>query len=241
MIDQRSKLRSPKSVCFDLGHTIFNLARYEVETGHRRMLELASNPRGATLEDILSIQEASIQERPEVALEVDPPTVIRSLLVYHRLGMTFELPPEELDIEFCKAAHTFSPNPGVVNTLETICAAGLPMAIVSNSPFGYRALLWHLTHHRLDHFFSFLISSTDYGINKPHPLLMRLPADHLGIDPTDVWFVGDVPSVDVAGAQAVGMGSFLYNSRNFEVKEPTADVEFDNWDEFTELFRGMVT
>lgn len=162
--------------------------------------------------------------------------MIRSLLIYHRLGMHFDIPPEDVDLEFCKAAHTFSHKPGIENALQTIRGAGLPMAIISNSPFGYRALDWHLQQNELDTYFDFIVSSTDYGLQKPHPLLMRIPADRLGLDPTDCWFVGDVPPVDVAGARAFGMAAFLYNSRGFEDKTPSADVEFDHWDEFTEIF-----
>ena len=69
---------------------------------------------------------------------------------------------------------------------------------------------------------------------------MKLPADRLGIDPKDIWFIGDVPEVDVAGAQGVGMGSLLYNSCGFENKMPEAHVEFDHWDEFTKVFTGVM-
>ncbi len=227
---------APKAVFFDLGHTVLNNDRYEEVAGHERLLEIAHNPRGVTLDDVLQMQSDSELAFPESDFVVQPPGVIRSLLIYHRLGMSFDLPPEQIDIEFCRAAHTFSHKPGIENTLQTIHRAGLPMAIISNSPFGYRALNWHLEQNKLAPYFAFIVSSTDYGIQKPHPLLMRIPADRLGIDPTDCWFAGDVPPVDVAGAQAVGMASFLYNSRGFEEKAPIADVEFDDWDEFTEIF-----
>ena len=187
-------LTNPKAVFFDLGHTVLNNDRYEEEAGHRRLLEIAHNPRGASLDDILRTQTESEQAFPESEFVVQPPGVIRSLLIYHRLGMTFDQPPEHIDIEFCKAAHTFSHKPGIENALQTIRTAGLPMAIISNSPFGHRALLWHLEQNKLAHYFDFLVSSTDYGIRKPHPLFMRLPADHLGIDPTEIWFIGDVPA-----------------------------------------------
>lgn len=228
-------LTPPKAILFDLGHTIFHLGQYEEEAGHLRMLEIAQNPRGASLSDILEMQETTIQAKPDCDSLIDPPSVIRSLMVYHRLGMTFDLSPEEIDIEFCKAAHIFSPKQGIENALQTIQHANLPMAIVSNSPFGCRALMWHLKHHRLAHYFQFLISSTDYGLKKPHPLFMRLAPDRLGIAPKNIWFIGDVPEIDIAGAKEIGMGALLYNSRNFENKLPKADFEFDHWDQFTKI------
>ena len=233
-------LTQPKAILFDLGHTIFNLDFYEENLGHLRMLEIARNPRSVNLNDILEMHEQSIKEKPDCDFVVDPPNVIRSLMVYHRLGMVFDLSPEEVDIEFCKAAHKFSPKPGIENALKAISQANLPMAIVSNSPFGYRALTWHLKHHSLMNYFEFLISSTDYGIQKPHPLFMKLAANRLGIATENIWFIGDVPKVDVAGAQGVGMGALLYNSRDFKDKTPQADIEFDHWNAFIEIFNDVM-
>tara|TARA_Y100000588_G_scaffold357565_1_gene414917 strand:- start:13318 stop:13506 length:189 start_codon:yes stop_codon:yes gene_type:complete len=55
----------PKAVFFDLGHTVLNNDRYGESAGHTRLLEIAHNPTGATLDDILQMESESVEALPE--------------------------------------------------------------------------------------------------------------------------------------------------------------------------------
>ena len=56
------------------------------------------------------------------------------------------------------------------------------------------------------HFRAVLISG-EIGIAKPDPRFFLLGAERLGLSPSDVLCVGDVPATDIRGARAAGMAS----------------------------------
>ena len=55
-----------------------------------------------------------------------------------------------------------------------------------------------------DHF-EVVVDSTRVGFTKPDARIFRHATDALGVDPTDVTFIGDSPTRDMAGARGVGM------------------------------------
>ncbi len=60
--------------------------------------------------------------------------------------------------------------------------------------------------------FETVVFSSDYGINKPSPLLYWKALDQLGVDANRAVFVGDSLRYDVAGAKAAGMATVWINS-----------------------------
>ena len=81
------------------------------------------------------------------------------------------------------------------------------------------------------------MSSTDYGLRKPHPVLMRTAAARLGFDPADVWYVGNLPSHDVAAALNAGMGAIWYNAKGATDPDPKPHAEIRHWSEFPALVK----
>jgi len=100
--------------------------------------------------------------------------------------------------------------PGVLAALR---AAGLPLAIVSNTPWDFPGRfpqgdmrLW-----KIDHHFQALVLSGDIPWRKPNREFMLLAARQLGVEPEHCLVVGDSLRADVAGAQAAGMTSVWVN------------------------------
>jgi len=59
-----------------------------------------------------------------------------------------------------------------------------------------------------------VVDSGAVGVMKPDPRIFRIAVDAMGIDDTDVdagrvWYVGDMPGIDVVGAQRAGLRPFL--------------------------------
>jgi len=52
-----------------------------------------------------------------------------------------------------------------------------------------------------------VILSYEVGLVKPDPAIFRLVSDRLGLQPAEILFVGDTPSADVEGPQAIGMSA----------------------------------
>ena len=72
--------------------------------------------------------------------------------------------------------------------------------------------------------FEATVFSSDYGINKPSPLLYRKAIDHFGVDISSVVFVGDDPVYDIAGAKAVGLATVWINAGGAPDEAACADL-----------------
>jgi putative hydrolase of the HAD superfamily len=76
------------------------------------------------------------------------------------------------------------------------------------------------------------MSSADYGIRKPHPLIFQTAAAIMDLDANEVWYAGNSIEHDVAGCRNAGMTPVYYTGNN--KKKDQADVlTVDRWRDFT--------
>ena len=142
---------------------------------------------------------------------------------------------EVLELEFWKKCMLFSPELGIADILTALSAHNLRMGVVSNHPGSGTLLSWELQRHGLLNYFEFVISSADYGIRKPHPVIFTSAAARLGIAPSEIWYVGDTLETDMVGAKQCNMSAIWYNRRQQEPADIPVDVEVRSWEEFLEL------
>jgi HAD superfamily hydrolase (TIGR01509 family) len=98
------------------------------------------------------------------------------------------------------------PLPGVVPALEALRAAGLRLAVVSNSEGTLAALLDGIDFTR--HFHT-IVDSWVLGVTKPAPAIFQAALDHVQVRAADAIMVGDSMKADVLGAQAAGIRAAL--------------------------------
>ncbi|GAA1269092.1 HAD family phosphatase [Saccharothrix xinjiangensis] len=98
------------------------------------------------------------------------------------------------------------PDPGSVELVEELAAAGVPLALLSNAPVPFARVAerepW--TRH-----FQHLVFSGDLGVVKPDPRIFAALAERLGADPADCVFFDD-RQVNVDGANAAGLRGVLW-------------------------------
>jgi len=99
---------------------------------------------------------------------------------------------------FWKASMKTRPMPGARAALEEFHQRGVPIAVVSNCSFGQDVIRYELATHGLADRLAFIIVSAEYAIRKPNPLLFETAAAKLGVEPKDIWFVGDRLETDIA-------------------------------------------
>lgn len=92
--------------------------------------------------------------------------------------------------------------PQVKETLLTLHASGLPMAIVTNKPTPFVAPL--LRSLGIESLFSLIIGGDDVVVKKPHPAAIFLVLGRFGVLPKELLFVGDSRN-DIEAAQAAGV------------------------------------
>ena len=94
------------------------------------------------------------------------------------------------------------PNEGARATLDALAARGVRRCVVSNSDGRAEH---HLKASGVRDGLEFVVDSTLVGIEKPAPGIFHVALDQLGLPPARTLYVGDIRSVDEAGAQAAGM------------------------------------
>jgi putative hydrolase of the HAD superfamily len=120
--------------------------------------------------------------------------------------------------------------PGVRAALGALRELGIPLGVVSNSSFRGEVIRHELATHDLADPISVVVTSADYIVRKPNPLLFELAASCLGAPPPDIWFIGDRLDTDVAGARAAGMTAVLLDIVG-NARPDDADLVVSSWQE----------
>jgi len=103
------------------------------------------------------------------------------------------------------SAAAWQPFPDTVAVVEALCAAGIPMVVVSDTGWDIRPVL---DRHGLLPYFAGLVLSYEYGVAKPAPELFTAACTLLGVDAADALMVGDNALTD-GGAIESGVRVYL--------------------------------
>lgn len=160
-------------------------------------------------------------------------------LLFDGLGVSFDAPSDELERCFFEAAVEFERTEGIQKCLSRLRARGVRLGVVSNDVFTGELLRSALSRLEIATPFEFVISSADYGIGKPHPLIFETAVAKLGAESAATWFVGDNLKADIAGANEAGLFSVWYNPNENESGciEPNATIR--SWEEFEALIETV--
>ena len=211
-------MRRPYGVIFDFGDTVLHLESLDTLAGNRRLLEFAEVNPGVTAEDVQAIVEEigwMNRAREESMIEFGCQSLQR--LLYETLGVTFRVSYAEMEKEFWHTAVKYTPVAGIYELLDTLEANGIRTGILSNTIFCSSVLEEELARHNLAHRFSFVVTSADYCVRKPHRHIFRIAVRKMNLKPDDIWCVGDKLDYDIKGALDYGLYPVWYNWRNEEV------------------------
>ncbi|WP_436537318.1 HAD family hydrolase [Actinoplanes sp. HUAS TT8] len=115
--------------------------------------------------------------------------------------------------------------PGIPEALEAFTAAGVPLAVVSNTLCGaaHRDFLAKVG---VGHLFAVQVYSDEAGVRKPNPQMIWNATDALGVPPADCWFVGDSRRRDVACARRADVAKAIQmpSGRVDQSPDPEPDV-----------------
>ena len=205
----------PLGIIFDLGDTVLHLKSFDVMAGNRRLLEFAENNPGVTAEEVQKVADEMKSwiniARDEAMIEFSGQSYYR--LLFETLGVKFKTSFAELEKEFWRAACTYVPDKGLYKLLDTLEARGIITGILSNTINSAVVFEDELARHDLAHRFSFVMTSADYGVRKPHHYIFRVAIKKMGLNPADIWYVGDRPEYDIRGALDAGLYPVWYNWR----------------------------
>lgn len=107
------------------------------------------------------------------------------------------------------------PQAGLVESLEQL-SPHFHLAIATNRGGSMQEIL---SHFRLEHYFSTVVTSRDVERPKPYPDMLLLAANRLGMAVEDLLFIGD-SELDAQAAGAAGMKFLAYG------KQPHSDSQW---------------
>jgi putative hydrolase of the HAD superfamily len=211
-------LPPPRAILIDLGDTLLHQDYFHPRAWAEAVCRLAVTGPALPLAEVQALTGELIGEVRWLRSHGEGLTELRLApflrLLHERIGLTLDLPPAEQELAFWQATSRMAPEPGVAEALTALEGRGLILGVVSNSMFGEAALRWELERHGLLGRFRFVMSSSDYGVRKPHRWLFTTAAARAGVAPGEAWFVGDSWANDVAGAAGAGLVPIWYNPRS---------------------------
>lgn len=80
-----------------------------------------------------------------------------------------------------------------------------------------------------------IVISEEIGVMKPHPKIFDYSTQLIGIDRSEILYVGDSLTSDVEGGKAAGWKVAWYTSSRVEQKSEVADLTFNNWKELLDF------
>ncbi len=202
----------PSGVLFDLGDTVIRDAAFDPGNANRFLFSTASNPRGVTYEDLAEYSETLTRElcpRKDLG-QIELPWIAFNRILLDYFGLKLPVTFEQAESEFFRRACNWELLPGITDLLFELDSIGIPAGIVSNTVFSGTLVRNELERIGIAHFFTCILTSSDYGLRKPDPELFKVAASLLDRKTADCWFIGDDFSLDVIGARAAGMKAFQF-------------------------------
>jgi FMN phosphatase YigB (HAD superfamily) len=118
-----------------------------------------------------------------------------------------------LDSEFADAALWVHEIPGARDGLRALSETGVPLGVISNADGMMGSRLEQMEILQVGPGVGVevhcVIDSGNVGVMKPDPRIFRLALEAMAVEPTDAWYLGDMPAIDVVGARRAGMTPFL--------------------------------
>ena len=232
-----TKRRKPSAVLFDFYNTLVRRVGFDAQVGITALLRLAERPSSISIDDVLARNSALEDRLSDVwdASDVWSTAQQFQRLLFDGLGVHFDVAPGEVERCFFKAAMAFERTEGIHRCLSGLRSRGLRLGVVSNHNCIGETLRSALSQLEIDDPFEFVVSSADYGIGKPNPLIFEAAVARLGVESSATWFVGDNLVNDIAGANKAGLFSVWYNPQRNESGHIEPDATIGNWAELEEL------
>lgn len=219
-------MQKPKMIVFDAGKTLLNYLDIDTLRGVKAYTRfLTANPRNLTAEEIDREVNAVFEEfegcRKQL-FEVHEQTILK--LAFDRLGLMFSVSIPEIERMIWEYDSTIVPVEGAKELLDFLNSRGIRTAVISNWDFSSSLMQERLNLEYPNNCFEFVITSSDYGIRKPHRYLFETGIVLSGLKPEEIWYVGDKLKVDVEGSGKSGMVPVLYQSAYNQYGEIPGDI-----------------
>jgi putative hydrolase of the HAD superfamily len=235
-------MTKPEAILFDLWGTLLNSVEFDPLKGHAAVLATCENPRQVSLEEVTELARrivaSTVPREEDSALEYTQAALLTAI------ADAFDLRPrlrqDESEWVFWRASLEVGLIDGVGELLRGLESLGMPMGVVSNSSFAARTLERELEAQGIRRYFRFVISSADYGLRKPDPLIFEVALRRLRLEARRAWFAGDNVGYDIIGASQAGLFPVAFNPRKPIPGSVGVHAVISSWSQLLPLIASAV-
>lgn len=208
-------MRKPKMILFDYGGTLCEERNVDFLRAEKELFRfVTANPHHITPEEACAEVGEIFEKFGEIrkkGFEVDECQVQR--LTNDLLGLEFSLSAEEIADLIFRHSCRLEPMPHVRELLTYLKDNGIRTGVISNIAWLCDSLAARIREALPESDFEFVITSSEYGIRKPDPMLFEIALNRAGLEADDVWYCGDNWEADVCGARNAGMTPVWYTDK----------------------------
>lgn len=241
-------MKKPKMIIFDYGHTLLWEKDFDFKRGYRAIFEhISKNPNGVTSDEMCELSDGlfgDMQVCRKHGYEIHEFPMLRCAT--EALGIEFSLPIEEIEDILWMNCSNGDKMPHISELLAYLKSEGIRTGVISNIGWSGGALKRRIERLLPEGDFEFIITSSEYAVRKPNPLIFKVALQKSGLTPDEIWFCGDNISADVVGAHGVGIFPVYYECDDEQDPLVRKDInpDFDylhihDWRELIDILKDL--
>ena len=205
-------MEKPKMVLFDYGQTLVAEQKFDGVKGTEAVLQYATkNKYHLTAEQVqakadeLNREAGRFDPEKRHLLQIEIPNTMFTPYLYESQGIEIALSSAEIDTVFWNAAAPGAPTEGIERFLEYLKDKGIRTGVISNISYDPSVVAERINRLLPENAFEFILTSSHFMFRKPNKRIFDLALEKAGLQPGEVWYVGDQYECDVKGSLHAGL------------------------------------
>ena len=232
-------MEKPKMVLFDYGQTLVAEQKFDGVKGTEAVLQYATkNKYHLTAEQVqakadeLNREAGRFDPEKRHLLQIEIPNTMFTPYLYESQGIEIALSSAEIDTVFWNAAAPGAPTEGIERFLEYLKDKGIRTGVISNISYDPSVVAERINRLLPENAFEFILTSSHFMLRKPNKRIFDLALEKAGLQPGEVWYVGDQYECDVKGSLHAGLLPVWYiGAIDLPYTEDESILTVTDWDE----------
>ena len=238
-------MKIPKMVLFDYGQTLI-AEKFDGLKGTEAVLQYAKRNKYHLSAEQVQAKANEINQEfgrfdPEKRhlFQIEIPNTMFTPYLYESQGIEIALSNSEIDTVFWNAAAPGMPTEGIKEFLGYLKNKGIRTGVISNISYASSVVAERINRLLPENAFEFIITSSNYIFCKPNKRIFDLALEKAGLEPDEVWYIGDQYECDVKGALNAGLFPVWYiGAIDLPYTEDTNILTVKTWNEIERYMEG---
>lgn len=235
-------MKKPKMILFDYGQTLVNEKKFDGIAGTKAVLQYATkNKYNYTAEDVQAAADAVNVElgrfgtKQHRLVQVEVPNHMFTAYLYQSMGIELSLTHQDIDRVFWNAASPGVPSDGIEDFLALLKEQDIRTGVISNITYCGEVVEERINNLLPEHNFEFILATSEYMFRKPDKRIFELALEKAGLQPEDVWYIGDNYLCDAVGARNAGIFPVWYIGATSAPQGEDDVLTISHWNELRKL------